>query len=208
MGVGCSGSSVSQEDYDVLSAQYKSLDNRYNDILKQNKELQEKVDEAAPWFEMSEQERKNEEERIKKEQEKLEKEQAEKAEKERKEKEEQEKKEQAEKEKKEKQGYDTGITYSQLARTPDEYMLQKIKFQGKVIQVMEGDGVVQVRLAVGGNYDNIILCEYDSLIVSSRVLEDDYITVYGLSAGIMTYTSTMGGEITIPSMLVDKIDIK
>ena len=28
----------------------------------------------------------------------------------------------------------------------------------------------------------------------------------GLSAGLLTYTSTMGGEITIPSMLIQKID--
>ena len=42
--------------------------------------------------------------------------------------------------------------------------------------------------------------------VSSRVLKDDYITVYGLSAGLITYTSTLGGNITIPSMAVSKID--
>ena len=71
---------------------------------------------------------------------------------------------------------------------------------------MEGDGEVQIRLAVGGDYDKIIYGVYDSGIVSSRVLEDDNITIMGLSAGLLTYTSTMGGEITIPSMLIQKID--
>ena len=72
---------------------------------------------------------------------------------------------------------------------------------------MEGDGEVQIRLAVNGDYDNIMYCAYDSSIVTSRVLEDDYITVMGVSTDLLTYTSTMGGEITIPSMLVEKIDM-
>jgi hypothetical protein len=34
--------------------------------------------------------------------------------------------------------------------------------------------------------------------VSSRVLENDIITVMGVSAGLISYESTMGGTITIP----------
>lgn len=50
-------------------------------------------------------------------------------------------------------------------------------------------------------------CVYNSSIITSRVLEDDYITVMGKSSDLITYTSTMGGEITIPSMMVEKIDM-
>ena len=32
------------------------------------------------------------------------------------------------------QGYETGITYDQLARTPDQYKGKKVKFYGKVVQ--------------------------------------------------------------------------
>lgn len=157
--------------------------------------LNAKVDSAKPWFEMKAEEQKAIEEenaRIKAEEEA------------KKKAEEEEARRLAEEE--EKKGYDTGITYNQLARTPDDYKGSKVKFKGKVIQVMEGDGEVQIRLAVGGNYDNIIYGVYDSSLVSSRVLEDDYITVMGLSAGLLTYESTMGGNITIPSMLIQKID--
>ncbi len=35
----------------------------------------------------------------------------------------------------------------------------------------------------------------------------DYRTVIGKSSELITYTSTMGGEITIPSMVVEKIDM-
>lgn len=40
-------------------------------------------------------------------------------------------------------GNDTGITYDQLARNPDDYLFEKVKFRGKVVQVMEGDGITQ-----------------------------------------------------------------
>ena len=103
-------------------------------------------------------------------------------------------------------GYETGITYDQLARTPDEFTGQKVKFYGKVIQVIEGDGTVQIRLAVDDNYDTILFGEYASSIVSSRVLEDDYITIYGVSYGLITYQSTMGGNISIPGVIIEKID--
>ena len=103
-------------------------------------------------------------------------------------------------------GYETGITYDQLARTPDDNKGKKIKFYGKVLQVMEGNGNVQIRLAVDDDYDTVLYCEYQSDIVSSRVLEDDHITVYGTYYGLYSYQSTMGGTITIPAAIVERID--
>lgn len=115
--------------------------------------------------------------------------------------------EKAAKEEEERIGYETGITYDQLARTPDDFKGKKAKFTGKVIQVMEGKGETQLRIAVSGNYDKVLYVAYKSDIINSRVLENDNVTVKGKSAGIYTYTSTMGGEISIPAMLVEKIDI-
>ncbi len=43
-------------------------------------------------------------------------------------------------------------------------------------------------------------------LVKSRVLENENITIYGVSKGLLSYQSTMGGTITIPSVQVDKID--
>lgn len=103
-------------------------------------------------------------------------------------------------------GYETGITYQQLARTPDQYEGQKVKFTGKVVQVIEGTGTVQIRLAVNDDYDSVLLGQYDSSIVSSRVLEDDHITIYGTSLGTVSYESVLGGTITIPAVYIEKID--
>ena len=107
---------------------------------------------------------------------------------------------------KEKLGYETGITYNQLARTPDDYLGEKVKFKGKVIQVMEGDSSTQIRFAVNSDYDTILFAEIASDVTETRILEDDVITIYGLSSGLMTYESTMGGQISIPGMIVEKVD--
>lgn len=72
---------------------------------------------------------------------------------------------------------------------------------------MEGSLLNQIRLAVNGDYDKVILLTYSKNSVNTRILEDDIITVYGLSTGLKTYTSTIGKEITIPSVLVSKIDM-
>lgn len=105
-----------------------------------------------------------------------------------------------------KAGYETGITYDQLARTPDDYKGELVKFTGKVIQVLEGDEEIDIRLAVDKNYDTVLFCAYDPQIVSSRILENDIITIYGVSGGLYSYQSTFGGKITIPSVLIEKID--
>ncbi|MGG2016418.1 hypothetical protein [Bacillus sp. S10(2024)] len=115
--------------------------------------------------------------------------------------------EKAAKEEEERIGYDTGITYDQLARTPDEFKGKKAKFTGKVLQVMEGKGETQLRIAVDDNYKTVLYVAYKSNIIDSRVLENDNVTVSGKSAGILTYKSTMGGDISIPAMAVEKIEI-
>lgn len=109
-------------------------------------------------------------------------------------------------EEKERKGYDTGITYDQLARNPDDFFLEKVKFRGTVVQVMEGDGITQIRLAVGDDYGQILLAEFDSSILDSRILEDDTITIRGISSGLITYESTMGASISIPGVAVDQIE--
>lgn len=101
-------------------------------------------------------------------------------------------------------GYETGITYDQLARTPDDYQGKKVKFKGKVVQVIEGTSETQLRLAVNGDYDSILFCAVPKELTSStRILENDNITIMGVSNGLLSYQSTMGGTITIPSVIVN-----
>lgn len=98
------------------------------------------------------------------------------------------------------------VSYDKLARTPDDYMLTKIQAYGKVVQVMEGDGETQLRVATSSDgWDDVLLVYYSSDLINERILEDDWVTLYGTSYGLYTYTSTMGGEITVPLVSVEKI---
>lgn len=104
--------------------------------------------------------------------------------------------------------YETGITYSDLSRNPDNYKTKYVKFSGRVVQLIEDtdSDEIQIRFAVDDDYDQILYAGYDKSIVSSRVLEDDYITIYGISAGLISYQSTLGGTITIPAVYIERID--
>lgn len=113
----------------------------------------------------------------------------------------------AQKAEEEKVAYDTGITYNQLARTPNDYKGKKAKFTGKVIQVLEGDKETDLRIAVNGNYDTVLFVGYDPKITNTRILENDNVTVKGTSIGIYSYQSTIGGKISIPGMWTDRIEL-
>ncbi|HBF2859709.1 TPA: glycosylating toxin anti-sigma factor TcdC [Clostridioides difficile] len=180
-----SSPSCSEDHEEVISNQTSVIDSQKTEI----ETLNSKLSDAEPWFKMKDDEKKAIE-----------------AENQRKAEEAKKAEEQRKKEEEEKKGYDTGITYDQLARTPDDYKYKKVKFEGKVIQVIEDGDEVQIRLAVSGNYDKVVLCSYKKSITPSRVLEDDYITIRGISAGTITYESTMGGNITIPGIAVEKIN--
>lgn len=103
------------------------------------------------------------------------------------------------------------ISYDDLARTPDSYTGQNIKFTGKIIQVVDNGTSAIYRINVTqGDYEiweDTVLVSYVYENGQSRFLEDDIVTFYGEYAGLTTYTSTMGGDITIPSVSAAYIDL-
>ena len=105
---------------------------------------------------------------------------------------------------KENYGY---VAYNDLARNPDQYKGKSLTYSGKVIQVIEDDPLVAHRIAVNNDYDSVIYVSYPKNMVSSRILEDDYVTIYGTSLGLLSYQSTMGGKITIPEIYLDRIEL-
>lgn len=100
------------------------------------------------------------------------------------------------------------VSYDEIARHPNDYDGELLTFSGEVAQVIEGDGTTELRIAVDGDYDDIIYGIYDNRILDSRLLEDDKIQFYGESCGIISYQSTLGATISIPSMSIYKIVIK
>lgn len=216
------------ENIDNLEEENKNLSTEIDKINNEKKSIKEDFDEykerMSPYEELEEAEanaRKIEAEKIaakekeEAEKKKAEEEAAKQAEAEQREKEKAEEEaarkaeeEEAERAEQEKiaQGYETGITYEQLARTPDEYFGEQIKFSGRVVQVIEGADEIQLRFAVNDDYDQVMYLAYSPDIVDQRVLEDDYLIIYGYSIGTISYESTMSGTITIPASIVDIIE--
>ena len=75
------------------------------------------------------------------------------------------------------------------------------------MQTIKGDGETSLRIAVNDDYDSMIFVGYESSITSIRVLKDDTITIKGMSAGLYTYQSTLGGNISVLGILVQQIDV-
>ena len=149
-----------EDQQGIINEQLEQIEVQQEQLDKQNitiADLEEKVKEAEPWFEMTkkEQQKKIEEEKAKEEEEKEVAAKKAKEEEEKKAAEEAQAKKEAEK--KEKKGYEIGITFDQVARTPDDFVGEKVKFKGRVVQVIEGDNIIQIRLAIDDDYDKVIL---------------------------------------------------
>lgn len=106
------------------------------------------------------------------------------------------------------------IPYEKLARYPNKYKGKALKIYGQVIQVIQDeDNENEVELRVStkndgyGWYDDVVYVGYTYKTNDKKILEDDMVTIYGLSAGTVTYESTGSGHITIPAMLASVIDI-
>ena len=111
------------------------------------------------------------------------------------------------------------IDYKTLARNPEQYKGNNYTFTGQVIQVMEGyNYTVELRVNITPKrysyssetyYEDTIYVTYQySSSTESKILEDDIITIYGVSEGIYTYISVMGSQVSLPKINAMYIDIK
>lgn len=112
----------------------------------------------------------------------------------------------------------TTIDYTSLARNPNQYKGNNYKFTGEVIQVMNDNNDVILRVNVTPKryqysneiyYEDTILVAYEySSSYESRILEEDIITIYGQFIGTYTYEAIWGNLVTVPSINAMYIDIE
>jgi hypothetical protein len=96
----------------------------------------------------------------------------------------------------------TPVPYDELARYPDNYTYQQIVITGKVTQVIEDGDTLQCRLAIDGNYDQMVFIDYSGVSSDQgRILQDDYVTFWGLYYGLLTYETVLGASETVPGMI-------
>lgn len=115
------------------------------------------------------------------------------------------------------------LDWKGVSRNPDDFEERYVKFDGRVLQVMEGYLVTEVtekainmssnnyglRVATRGNYDDVVfvIVSYND-VDDGRILEDDRITVYGQYDGIYDYTTVLGAGQSIPQIQGESVIIK
>lgn len=107
----------------------------------------------------------------------------------------------------ERKQYDSVITYEKLARSPEKYKGKKVTLSGTIIQIVEGAFDNEARLATKDGFSDIAYITYKPDILDVRLLDYDEVTVYGTFKGLKSYLSLLG-EVTIPNISVEHIDLK
>lgn len=104
----------------------------------------------------------------------------------------------------------TAYDYETIARNPDEYMLTYGKYTGEIIQVLESEDELQMRVNItkgSYGYTDTIFVMYAPKDGESRLLEGDIITLYGINMSTISYESIFGATITLPCVYAEYIDL-
>lgn len=103
--------------------------------------------------------------------------------------------------------YKTDITFEQIARYPEDYATQLVRFDGVVTQVIsETNDEVDAVFAVDGDYSKEIIIAFYPDSVSFRVMEGDDLTIYGMFLGLTSTTTVLGNRETFPMVFAEIID--
>lgn len=89
--------------------------------------------------------------------------------------------------------------YEEIARDSNALKGRRFTFTGQIIQVMDGEYRMNVTKSDYGFYDDTIVFTYD-VGDGDRLLEDDIVTIWGNSLGLVSYTTVLGQEVTIPAI--------
>lgn len=92
------------------------------------------------------------------------------------------------------------VDYKDVERNPNQYKGKRVKVKGSVEQVSEGwfNNVTMRVDEGGGKMWYITYTRTDDN--EPRILEGDNFTFYGECKGVESYTSILGGRVTIPAL--------
>lgn len=99
------------------------------------------------------------------------------------------------------------ISSDDLARDTEKYVGKRVVLTGEVIQVLEKDNNVTMRVNVTKKgtpeftyWEDTVLVEYTRPSNESRILEEDIIQFWGTVEGRITYEAIFGQEVTLPEI--------
>jgi hypothetical protein len=93
------------------------------------------------------------------------------------------------------------VTYDDLFRNNELHVGKVVYYRGKTIQVLDvGDEQYQLRINVTNDsffWTDTVFVDY----AGARILEDDIVEFVAEVADLLTYTATLGNDITIPRLI-------
>lgn len=95
------------------------------------------------------------------------------------------------------------IDFAHLDKNPDRHIGEYVTYTGEILQIMEGNGVTNIRLALDDWGNDVLFVEYNGY---TDFIDGDTVTIYGTVDGSYTYTSQAGWEITLPNIMADIIE--
>ncbi len=102
----------------------------------------------------------------------------------------------------------TKKNYNFYAKNPGLHKDELITFTAKALQVIDGTSVTTIRAAIDSDSDKVVYLTLPNDLTTIRILDDDIIIVKATFTGLYTYSSTRGGEITIPSCTAESVSVK
>jgi hypothetical protein len=97
-----------------------------------------------------------------------------------------------------------------LARSPDTYKGKLVRFRGQVVQVVESGSDLTLRVNVTNGkfgWTDTVLVNYRRRSPSEdRILDNDVISLWGESRGIVSYRSIFGQTIQIPHVAASIVE--
>lgn len=104
----------------------------------------------------------------------------------------------------------TKISYSDLAHSTEKYINKKVAITGQVVQVQETGSSVILRVNMTkdkyGVYENTIWINYTMKSGDSHIIQNDIINIWGSVKDRKTYSTILGGSVTLPE--IDAVDIE
>lgn len=98
--------------------------------------------------------------------------------------------------------------FEEMALTPELYSMKAVQVHGRVIDVQDANYEVTMRVNISTrdfDFRENILILYSRTRSDCRLFEGDVVDIRGVFRGLITYTSALGNQITIPAITAEEV---
>lgn len=101
--------------------------------------------------------------------------------------------------------YNTGITFEQISKNPNQFKGKKVKFTGVVDKVVEQAGAGDMRFWIDNNANKAVYGAYINSTLNKKITEKTKLTIYGVFMDIVPYLADFGDG-TTPYIIIDRVE--